>query len=145
MAAAGSSRSRSSPLATPARHSTQPPRQATTIWSAASVCVTPGVRGLQEMIAQPGHPGLVDLREQVGDRPEADEMGSGVHIEPRKQDKGPLVRARVRQGQLWVAAYLVIAGDQVDIKGTRTPPLVAHATERVFGVLAEPQDPHRRE
>src|SRR5262245_45776164 len=63
-------------------------------------------------------------------------MSRRVDVEPRREHERALVRARMRQRQHRVAAHLVVTGDQIDVKRTRPPALLAHAAKRSLSRLA---------
>ena len=60
--------------------------------------------------------------QQGGDGPAAGQAGLRVDVEPRREDEGAFVRARVRQGEHRVAADFPGEADDVDVEGTRTEP-----------------------
>ena len=83
----------------------------------------PVVDGVDDALAVGG------VGQQVGHASHALEDGVGVAQEPRRQDEGAVLGARVRQGEDRVGGGQALDLDDVDVDGARAPALVAFAPQ----------------
>jgi hypothetical protein len=87
-------------------------------------------------VAAPDQAVLAGLSEQARDGTKAGQPGVGIGIVPRDEDESALMGARMRQRQSGIVANLVVAGDDVDVEGTRPPSNGPHPAECPLDALA---------